>query len=187
MRLLFRGITVILCFLHSWLSIKDRCRRDHGLRKELGQRVWDTYRAETQAMFAQKVRRLREWASRCLPESPLKTKVIRLCERRKDFTPAYKHPESARTSNEVDRLMDFQDRQLYAMRGLKGNREATRLMLRASCLLWNFHPYTRHTKESASARSPFEQMNGFLYEEDWLRNLLCAASLKGQRPLHKIR
>lgn len=187
MRALFGGITVVLCFLHSWLSIRDRCRRDHRQRKELGERVWDAYKAATQAVFSQKLRRLREWAEARLPESPLKSKVIRLCERRKQFTPAYQHPKAPRTSNAVDRLMDFQDRQLYAMRGLKGNEEATLLLLRASCLLWNFHPYTRHTKEDKSARSPFEQRNGFVYEEGWLRNLLCAASLKGQRPLHKIR
>ncbi len=32
---------------------------------------------------------------------------------------------------------------------------------------------------------PFEQLNGFRYHNNWVRNLLIASSLNGRRPLPK--
>ena len=36
---LFATIEIILCFLHSWLKIKRRCRRDKGLLQQIGEKV----------------------------------------------------------------------------------------------------------------------------------------------------
>ena len=47
---LFPLITVVLCFLHGFLKIRDRCRK----ACELHRRVWDVYRAAT----AEELRRL---------------------------------------------------------------------------------------------------------------------------------
>ena len=44
---LFPLITVVLCFLHGFLKIRDRCRKAH----ELHRRVWDVYRAATAEEF----------------------------------------------------------------------------------------------------------------------------------------
>jgi len=43
----FPGITVVLCFLHGFLKVRDRCRKAH----ELHRRVWDIYRAATAEEF----------------------------------------------------------------------------------------------------------------------------------------
>ncbi|MFV0446468.1 MAG: hypothetical protein ACK5Q5_23085, partial [Planctomycetaceae bacterium] len=44
---LFGTITVVLCFLHGFLKIRDRCRKAHDLH----QRIWDVYRAATAEEF----------------------------------------------------------------------------------------------------------------------------------------
>src|SRR5207253_9797920 len=45
-----------------------------------------------------------------------------------------------RTSNALDRLMNHQDRRLYAMRYLHGTPDAARLAVRAMALQWNSTP-----------------------------------------------
>jgi len=50
-------------------------------------------------------------------------------------------------------------------------------------LLWNFHPYGSRTKSNDPSRSsPFQDLNGFQYHDNWLHNLLIASSMNGQRP-----
>ena len=44
---LFATIAVVLCFLHGFLKIRDRCRKAH----ELHQRIWEVYRAGTLVEF----------------------------------------------------------------------------------------------------------------------------------------
>jgi hypothetical protein len=49
-------------------------------------------------------------------------------------------------------------------------------------LLWNFHPYGKRTRaKDPDRRSPFKDLNGFEYHENWLRNLLIAGSMNGYR------
>ena len=193
---LFPQITFILCFLHSWFSIKKRCRREKGLLRTIGKKVWEVYRSKTRAIFSQKIRHLGEWALQHLPEGSVRDKVIALCEKRKYFVNSYQHPQSPRTSNALDRLMDHQDRQLYATRGINGTEDSVRLLLRASAISWNFHPYqqipfsTNLPPSIASIPpplSPFERINGFRYHDHWLHNLLIASSLGGRQILHKKR
>lgn len=187
LRSLFPTSCVLLCFLHGWLSIRDRYRRDKTLKKQLAQRVWDVYEALSKASFSQRMRRLQEWAKETLPEGELKEKVLRLQGRRDNYAQAYTYPDAKRTSNEVDRLMDHQDRWLYAFRGLHGSHSSLQLLLRAFCLLWNFHPYTQSLSNKNGHSSPFHRCNGFLYHNTcWLQNLLIAASLHGRTPLHKM-
>jgi len=183
---LFPGITIILCFLHSWISIRDRCKKAKALLNSIGDRVWDAYRAKTKRLFSQRIRRLREWAEKELSEGIVKEKVLKLCSKRAEFSKAYDFEGARRTSNEVDRMMDFQKRQIKSMRGLCGFEDSTDRFFRAVCLLWNFRPHASDSEDEAP-RSVFEKINGFQYHENWLQNLLCAASLKGERPLHKKR
>ena len=42
--------------------------------------------------------------------------------------------------------MNYQDRILYAMQYLHGNKASARLYVRAMALVWNFHPYGRQTQ-----------------------------------------
>ena len=178
---LFPTVTIILCFLHAWLKIQQRCKRNHRLYQEVKQKVWHLYHAQTVPQFAQRVRRLREWANRHLT-GVVHEKVLELCHNAPHFKKAFAHPSAHRTSNMLDRLMNYQDRLLYAMQYLHGHQDSARLYIRAMALFWNFHPYGQKTqaKYEATCLSPFERLNGFRYHDNWLHNFLIAASLGGR-------
>jgi hypothetical protein len=45
-------------------------------------------------------------------------------------------------------------------------------------LQWNFHPYGMRLRDQESERiSPFHDLNGFVYHQNWLHNLLIASSI----------
>lgn len=178
---LFPKITFILCFLHAFLKIKERCRSCPHLLKVMGQKVWEAYHAPTKAHFSQRIRRLREWGHQHLRGS-VQDKLLTLCHKAPQFKLAFDFPTAYRTSNALDRLMNYQDRILYAMQYLHGNKDSARLYVRAMALLWNFHPYGRQTQAKYEGKriSPFEGLNGFRYHDNWLHNLLIASSLQGQ-------
>ncbi len=101
-----------------------------------------------------------------------------------NFFVAYQFPQAHRTSNMVDRLMNHQDRLLYTMQYFHGDKKSARLYLRSMALLWNFHTLGARTRSECSARiSPFTDLNGFRYHDNWLHNLLIASSMNGRRPL----
>lgn len=98
------------------------------------------------------------------------------------FAIAYHFVKPYRTSNGVDRLMNHQDRLLYAMRYFHGKQESARLAVRAMAMLWNFHPYGARLRRKDGKRiSPFADLNGFVYHGNWLHNFLIASSLAGHR------
>ena len=93
------------------------------------------------------------------------------------FTRAYRHEGCARTSNQVDRLMNQQDRNLYAQKYYHGTLESATRVARGQALIWNFHEYgARSKRKNPEKHSAFEQANGFVYHKEWLHNLYCAAS-----------
>jgi len=62
-QVLFPHITVILCFLHALLKMRDRATKAlHELFELVQTRVWEAYHAPNKRAFAQRLRRLREWA-----------------------------------------------------------------------------------------------------------------------------
>lgn len=181
---LFPTITVLLCFLHSAIKIRDCYRRDNALRFETLTRVWNAFKAETKRSFSQRIRRLRQWARDNLPGGKLREAVLKLCDKGPFFAMAYNFLQPYRTSNAVDRLINYQDRLLYAMRYFHGSLASARLALRAMAMLWNFHPYgARLRRQDGERLSPFADLNGFQYHDNWLHNLLIASSLGGRRPL----
>ena len=181
-RNLFPAVTVILCFFHAFLKIRDRCRRSPELLREIGDKVWNIWHSETVAQFSQRIRRLREWADNHLKEDPVKDKVIRLCKKAPEFKVALYKPDAYRTSNMLDRLMNYQDRILYAMQYFHGTQASARLYVRSMAIVWNFHPYGTKTGRQHPGRcSPFKDINGFCYHDNWLQNLLVAASIGGYR------
>jgi hypothetical protein len=181
-RHLFPTVCIILCFLHSVLKIAERCGRDRAMRRLVLGRVWAVYDACTRAQFSQRLRRLCEWATVGLPEGTLRQMVLKLCGKGQQFARAYRFPGAHRTSNALDRLMNHQDRRLYAMRYLHGTPDAARLAVRAMALQWNFHPYGARTRrDDPTRRSPFHDLNGFEYHPNWLHNLLIASSMGGRK------
>jgi hypothetical protein len=177
---LFPGITLILCFLHAFLGIRDRCKRHKELLNSISEKVWNIYHAQSVAQFSQRVRRLRQWAGTILVD-PVREKVLRLCDKAPEFKKTFSHPQAYRTSNALDRIMNYQDRILYSIRYFHGFRASALLYLRSMALVWNFHPYSTRVRHDGLGASPFEELNGFQYHPNWLQNMLVAASLRGWR------
>lgn len=164
------------------LDIQKRCRRDKVLWKQLTGRLWHVYKAPSKRHFAQRLRRLRAWANRTVKQASIRKKLAKLKGKSKQFQVAYDYPKAARTSNMLDRLMNYQDRLLHSMQYFHGSEDSARQYLRAMALVWNFHPYgQRTTTKDPARRSPFKNLNGCEYHENWLRNLLIAGSMNGYR------
>ena len=134
---LFPTIAVILCFLHGFLKIRDRCRKAHDLHR----RVWEVYRATTAEEFRRRMEEFRSW---CAPQTwtaSVGEMLEKLWAKTESYVAAYTHPGCHRTSNAVDRPMNRLCRLMYAGRGLHGHRVSSELRLRGWALLENFRPY----------------------------------------------
>lgn len=114
---LFPHITIILCFLHAFLKIRDGGK---GLKEEfyqIGNQIWQAYGQPTASLFRAEIAALMAWASsqRSLNER-VKTKIEDLCGKADRFAVAYEYPDCYRTSNQIDRPMNALDRYLYQIR-----------------------------------------------------------------------
>ncbi len=174
-------ITVILCFLHAWITIRDRAKKAFGaLGHEVQKRVGEVDRGKSKRAFSQRLRRLRAWASDAVPESEMKQKPLDLCDKRDQCSPSYAHPVAHRTSNMVDRLMRFLDRAFFNAQYFHGLLESAENRVRALALLWNFCPSSPETvKKYGGQSSPAERLNGKCYADNWLENLLVSGSMNG--------
>jgi hypothetical protein len=59
-RSLFPKVVILLCFLHSWLKIRDRAKHLKEVFADVSRRVWEAYHAPDRRGFAQRLRRLRQ-------------------------------------------------------------------------------------------------------------------------------
>jgi hypothetical protein len=181
-RQLFPNILIMRCFLHVVLGIQQHLRSKHVLFEQVTEDLWELFHSLNPAEFGQRLRRLREWVAldEDLPQV-VKNKVETMATYAANFKQTFNHPEAYRTSNNVDRLMNYQDRMLYAMQYFHGTKASAQKALRAMALIWNFHPYGKKVRDTEPhSRSPFEALNGFQYHENWLRNLLIASSCNGR-------
>jgi hypothetical protein len=183
---LFPKIVIIQCFLHAYIKIRDRAlKKMQDVFQEIGQKVWDCYKATDKRSFSQRIRRLKQWAKNSVPESIMKDKLLDLCSKCNLWIKFYDFPKAYRTSNALDRLMKFMNRHKFAHQGYHSSVEATNLNIRAYALIYNFAPSCPETRKNHSKmESPFERLNKFKYHENWLQNLLIAASLGGYRNQH---
>ena len=178
---LFKRVIILQCFLHAWLKIRDRGKHLKDLFADASRRVWEAYHAPDRRCFGQRLRRLRQWATKHLSGIVLE-KVLDLCEKRARWSLAYQHPDGHRTSNMLDRVMRGMNGYFDRGQHLHGSRTACRLHCRAWALLSNFapwHPAT--TRSNKEWRCPAERLNQHRYHESWLQNLLISASLGGYR------
>jgi hypothetical protein len=178
---LFVNITVILCFLHAFLKVRDRATKAMaGAFKQVGEKIWQAYEAPTKRGFAQRLRRLKEWAATALPESARKQHTLELCDKRSQFIVSYDHEHSHRTSNMVDRLMRFIDRACFNAQYFHGSPVAAERRVRALALLWNFCPSSPSTVQKYHGpRGPAERLSGKRYAYNWLENLIVSGSMNG--------
>lgn len=180
---LFPTVTVILCFLHAFLKVRDRATQAlTQVFEQVRERIWNAYHAPTKAAFAQRLRRLYEWAQQALPESPMKQHTLNLCNKRALFSQAYDYQNAHRTSNLVDRLMKFLDRACFNGQYFHGTLASAELRVRALALLWNFCPSSPQTvKKHHGQFCPAERLNHKRYSQNWLENLLISGSMNGIR------
>jgi hypothetical protein len=174
---LFSTIIPILCFLHGFLRIRDRGRK----LRELHQKVWDVYRAESKQAFIQAMSDFKGWFDEGKWSQTVIEAVEKLCTRVELYALSYEHPHCHRTSNLVDRLMNRLTRYLYAGRGLHGHQASGELRLRGWALLNNFRPFAPRSGNERAFQSPAHRLNQKQYHPHWLHNLQICSSCKGFR------
>lgn len=173
---LFTNITPILCFLHGFISIRDRSRKEH----QLHQGLWEVYRSESAQQFREAMATFRKdcqqghWSERVME------KIEKFCGRVEQYALSYQHPGCHRTSNLVDRLMNRLTRYLYDNRGIHGHLDSSERRLRGWALLQNFRPFAPRSGKDRLYQSPAHRLNQKKYHEHWLHNLQISASLAGK-------
>ena len=182
---LFTSIVIIECFLHAFLKIRDRCKRQFKtLFNQIQQQVWDIYHAADLTSFRQQVTDFQVWAAQNLTGTALDA-VEKLCAKTDIFTLAFDHPDAYRTSNMIDRHMEPMDRWLSDARFFHGHWHSAELQVRTWTLFHNFWPYCPRAQISQQYISPAHQLNGQVYHRNWLHNLLISTSVAGGRPNHR--
>jgi hypothetical protein len=174
---LFPSIAVVLCFLHGFLKIRDRCRK----ARELHRRVWEVYRAATAEEFRRRMNEFQQWCTTQTWPASVREMLEKLWSKTESYAAAYAHPGCHRTSNAVDRPMNRLCRLMYAGRGLHGHQGSSELRLRGWALLQNFRPYAPRGKCPRAFDSAAHRLNGKRYHEHWLHNLMVSTSLMGFR------
>jgi hypothetical protein len=178
---LFPLVVVLRCFLHGWLAIRSRGKLSEGFATLSG-KVWDAYHAPDRRAFAQRLRRLWEWAGRQVGTAWVLEQVKKLCARAREYGEAYRQPGGHRTSNMLDRVMRGMNRYFEDGQHLHGGEAAGERRCRAWALVFNFRPWSPATARANKGwRSPAERVNKHRYHDNWLHNLLVSASLAGFR------
>jgi hypothetical protein len=178
---LFPLITVILCFLHAFINIRSRCKRLKEHYHTIKCKVWDTYHALDAQAFMEKLAELETWAKASLPEGTGLNAILKLCTKAPQFLVAYEHPSAYRTSNMVDRHMDAMARYLDSCKYYHGHLMSAEYSVRSWALLHNYWPYCSRAKVADEFQSPAHKLNVSVYHDNWLHNLLIAASMGGYR------
>ena len=185
-RALFTTIVIIECFLHAFLKIRDRCKkRFKSLFPSIKQQVWDIYHAETPDDFRQQVADFLAWSRQSLTGTALEA-IEKLCAKTDDFLLAFDFPDAYRTSNMIDRHMDPMARWLSSARFFHGHWTAAELQTRSWAILHNFWPYCPRAVVRQHFISPAHKLNGFIYHDNWLHNMLISSSCAGITTVHRI-
>ena len=187
---LFPSVTLILCFLHTFIGIRGRVKKKFGeIYGEVAENLWDCYNAATGASFSQRVRRFAEWAEKVPLPSVIADRIGKMRENIVTFAAAYGFPGMHRTGNMPDRLMRRMDHHLFNTQYFHGFISSAELSIRGWAIILNFAPSNPYTvKKYGGLQSPAERLSGFRYHDCRLQNLLISASLGGFRgpPLNPL-
>lgn len=180
---LFCRIAVIECFLHAFLKVRDRATKKlKNFFDTAADKIWECYRAESKRSLAQQIRRLQQWAEQQIPDCPMKSNIMKLCKKKHRWMAHFDHPNAHKTSNMVDRLMRAMKKHSFNSQMFHSTIPSTSKNFRAFALLYNFTPSCPAARDQQNKLdSPAARLNGFVYHEDWLQNLLISASLGGFR------
>jgi hypothetical protein len=172
---LFPMIVIIRCFLHAWLRIRERGKKSEYFF-DLGERVWNVYYSVTKSIMGQRIRRLRQWATKHI-NGVLLEKTLDLCDKQAQWSLWYENKDAYTTSNALDRLMRNQNRYFDRGQHFHGTLQSANLRSRAWAILHNYWDWGRKTlAENNGYRCPAERLNGKRYADNWLENLLVATS-----------
>jgi len=174
---LFPGIAIVLCFLHGFLKVRDRCFKDF----ELHRKIWEVYSATSGEDFRKRMEDFKAWFSAKTWKAYVVEMTSKLWKRTEEYSVAYDQPGCYRTSNQVDRPMNRIKRILYSGRGLHGHRVSSERRLRGMALLNNFRPFAPRSNQPRHFQSPANRLSGKLYCKSWIENLVLAASLRGYK------
>ena len=178
---LFTSIVILRCFLHGWLKIRERGKHLKEQFFEIGERVWEVYRAPDGKTCRRRLRALRDWAKKEL-QGVVQEAVLDLCAKGDLWVQTYKEPEGHRTSNMLDRVMRAMRRYFNQGQHLHSSLEVSTKRARAWALLYNFTPWSPQAKRANQGyECPAERLNKHRYHKCWLQNLLISASLGGYR------
>jgi hypothetical protein len=183
-KLIFPTVTIILCFLHSYLKVRETCRRTKDTLELIKQKVWSAFHAETKQSFSQRLRRLREWTqSYDFKNVSTQNRILSMCSKKDNFMKAYDYPDCLRTSNMADRLMRFISESLVKRQYFHGKIESATLWVRSQALIYNFAPMCprKHKTNEVGLICPAKRLNGFSYSDDWFENLIVSTSMNGYR------
>jgi hypothetical protein len=178
---LFPTSVLVLCFLHAFIQIRDRCKRLKPAFSTIGNLVWEAYHAATPADFHAKVADLAIWALQNLADGAPLDAILKLCTRVDLYALAYDFPQAYRTSNLLDRHMNAMDRFLFAGKNFHGHLMTAEYRIRGWALLHNFCPYSPRSHLSDSFQSRAHRLNRTVYHDNWLHNLLVSSSMAGVR------
>ena len=79
----------------------------------------------------------------------------------------------------IDRHMEPWARYLYSTKYCNGHLMSAERSVRAWALSHNFLPYCPGANIGQTYKSPAHKLNGFVYPDNWLENLLVSASIRG--------
>ena len=183
---LFPAITIIQCFLHAFIKI-PACskKRLKTLYTAIQQQVWDIYHASTPADFRRQIADFLAWSRQSVSGTALEA-IEKLCAKQDAFLLAFDFPNAYRTSNMIDRHMDPMDRWLVSARFFHGHWSSAELQIRSWAILHNFWPYCPRADVHKRFDSPAHKLNGFVYHDNWLHNLLISSSCAGLQTAHRI-
>jgi hypothetical protein len=183
---LFPTIAIIECFLHAFIKIRACSKkRLKALYPAIQQQVWDIYHASTPADFRRQIADFLAWSRQSVSGTALEA-IEKLCAKQDTFLLAFNFPNAYRTSNMIDRHMDPMDRWLVSARFFHGHRSSAELQIRSWAILHNFWPYCPRADVRKRFNSPAHKLNGFVYHDDWLHNLLISSSCAGLQTAHRI-
>jgi hypothetical protein len=179
---LFPLVVILRCFLHGWLNIRARAKNLDEVFAVVSEKVWHAYRAPDRRRFAQRLRRLGEWACQHVKAAWVLEQVRKLCGRAREYGRTYAYPGGHRTSNMLDRVMRAMNRYFDDGQHLHGSVAAGTRHCRAWALLHNFRPWhPAVVRAKGGLESPAVHLNQYRYHANWLHNLLVSASLAGYR------
>jgi hypothetical protein len=170
-------LTIVLCFLHGFLKVRDRCFKEYELHKK----IREVHDATSGADFRKRTDEFKTWFSARTWKAYVVEMTSKLWKRTEEYSVAYDQPGCYRTSNQIDRPMNRIKRILYSGRGLHGHRVSSERHLRGVALLNNFRPFAPRPNRQSESQCPAHRLSGKLYSTAWVENLLLAASMNGYK------